>query len=186
MVLVFHAGFWAVPGPEYIDFQCNPAASWMRTIIESACLVCVNVFVMISGWFGIKTSIKGLCNFIFQCLFFVLGIYLFAVLSGYDNFSLGSFAKAILLIKCNWFIRAYLALFLISPILNIFAEHSSKRLFRFTLIAFFIFQTIYGYTHATLFIGDGYTAWSFIGLYLLARYLKKYQHEIGVRICGGG
>jgi surface polysaccharide O-acyltransferase-like enzyme len=48
--------------------------------IKAFSLVAVNVFVMISGWFGIKFSFSGLYSFIFQVLLFTLLCYAISIL----------------------------------------------------------------------------------------------------------
>ena len=41
----------------------------------SATFVCVNMFVLLSGWYGIRTRWEKLRSFIFQVLFFSVSIY---------------------------------------------------------------------------------------------------------------
>lgn len=42
--------------------------------IDGFSIVAVNVFVLISGWYGIKFRIKGLYSFLFQVFFYYLGL----------------------------------------------------------------------------------------------------------------
>lgn len=172
LVLIVHADFWALEGPKTGDFVLSPANAWTRTIIESIAIVCVNVFVLISGWFGIKFSARGLSNFIFQCAYFLFGIYIFLLITGQVQLSLKGIAGCLCLTKANWFIRAYVGLYILAPVLNAFIECATKTLYRNVLILFFLFQTIYGCSNAAAFIEGGYSTFSFIGLYLLARYVK--------------
>lgn len=47
------------------------------------------------------------------------------------------------------------------------------------MICFFILQTLYGWiSNATSFIASGYSAYSFIGLYLLGRFIKVHRPSI--------
>lgn len=73
-----------------------------------------------------------------------------------------------------WFITSYAALYILAPILNNFIDNNSQNTIKNTLFAFFIFQTIWGWTGAAKFVEFGYSSFSFIGLYLLARYLHAY------------
>ena len=41
----------------------------LRMLFESLAIVCVNVFVLISGWFGIRPKWKSVTNFLFQVFF---------------------------------------------------------------------------------------------------------------------
>lgn len=177
LVLVVHADFWALGGPTAEDFSLNPLSAVTRTIIESISIVCVNVFILISGWFGIKPSLKGFCNFVFQCAFFLFGIYAIMLVTGYAQLSYKGIAGCLCLTSANWFIRAYVGLYILAPILNTFIDKSSKRTIELFLITFFIFQTIWGWSGAAKFFEQGYSTFSFIGLYILARYTRQYANK---------
>ena len=88
-----------------------------------------------------------------------------------------------------WFIKAYLGLYFLSPILNVFVEKVDQKYYRDILILLYIFQTIYGWfsIDGAAWIAGGYSTFSFICLYLLGRYIKKYGDTINVgryfRIC---
>ena len=175
MVLALHADFFAIGAPDVEAFHDTPLSAFTRLLIEMMSIVSVNVFVMISGWFGIKPSLKGFANFLFQCLFFLVGIYAVGLLSGSVSLSAKGVASCLTLSSgYNWFIRAYLGLYVLSPILNAFLEHCSKRQLEYVLIAFYTFQTFYGFIGNVDFFCSGYSTFSFIGLYLLSRYLRLY------------
>lgn len=175
LVLIVHADFWTLGPPSTEDFSTSPINAWTRTIIESISIVCVNVFILISGWFGIRFSVKGLLNFIFQCAYFLFGIYFVMVASGCVSFSIKGLAECLCLTSVNWFIKAYAALYILTPMLNAFVDKASRKQFRNLLILFFTFQTIWGWTGAAAWVMFGYSAFSFIGLYLLARYIRLYD-----------
>lgn len=178
LVLIVHADFWSLGQPSYEDLVGNPANGFTRVLFECISIVCVNVFVMISGWFGIKPSWKGLLGFIFQCAYFFILIFIFLFILGIINFSLRNVASLFALTKFDWFIKAYIGLYILSPILNSFIKGATKRSLEIFLISFYLFQTIYGWSETAYFITRGYSTFSFIGLYILARYLKLYKHNI--------
>ena len=178
LILVVHADFWALGSPSPQEIHDFPTASTTRFLIESISICAVNVFIMISGWFGIHPKAKSLFNFLFQCAFFLFGIYLVKVLLT-GKVSGEGIKGCLLLLKHNWFIKAYLMLYIFSPILNEFVEHTTKRAFKLILICFFLFQTIYGWcSEGVEWFKNGYSAISFMGLYLLMRYLHKYPSLI--------
>lgn len=185
LVLVVHADCWTLGFPENADFIEEPLQSFTKVVIESAAIVCVNVFVLISGWFGIKPSIKGLSNFIFQCIYFLFGIYMVLILIGKTDLSFQGIAYCLCLSEWNWFIKAYATLYILSPILNAFVAKASKKEFASVLLVFFIFQTVYGWSGAAKFVEGGYSSFSFIGLYLLSKYVKTYGLKF-VTHWGGG
>lgn len=146
---------------------------FFQVIIESISVVCVNIFVLISGWFGIRPTFRGLFAFIFQCIYFLSGTYIVTCSIGISEFSLTGLKGCLFLLpSTNWFLRAYIGLYILSPILNIFLDKiSNKGLLQF-LIVFYVFQTVYGCTNISEFINWGYSTFSFIGLYCLARYVR--------------
>ena len=177
LVLVVHADFYSLsmPTPEQVYTSAAPSA--LKFLIESLSVVCVNCFVLLSGWFGIRPSIKGFGNFIFQCGFFLFGIYAVCLIGGWVQLSVKGIASLFLLIDpYDWFIKAYIGLYILSPVLNAFIEHASRKQLKHTLVLFFVFQTLYGWIASRgAFFMDGYSAISFIGLYLLARYTNLYK-----------
>lgn len=187
LILTVHADYWSLGAPSTEECVDNPTASVTRIFIEAIAILSVNTFVLISGWFSIKPSAKGFCNFIFQCVFFFFGIYAVMIIIGLQTLSLEGIRIALMLTPKNWFVKAYIGLYILSPVLNYFCEKASRKQFRVLLICFFVFQTIYGCSGAATFIESGYSTFSFIGLYLLARYLSIYRPGVcnrgGVFVC---
>lgn len=174
LTLVVHADCWSLGGPTNQEFANHPINAFTRTFFEALSIVCVNVLVLISGWFGIKPSVKGFSSFIFQCAFFLFGIYAVMLVTGYAQLSVKGIAGCLCLTADNWFIKAYIALYILSPLLNKFVETTSKRQLGLILIFFYIFSTIYGWTGRAAFIEYGYSCFSFIGLYLLSAFTRRY------------
>ena len=184
LVLVVHATFYSTGVTTAEDFACNPVSSFTKVSIRSLSIVCVNVFVLISGWFGIRAGVKGLANFAFQCAFLIFGIYAVMLAAGAASFSFRELAACMCLSDDYWFIPAYVGLYILSPALNLLAENTSRRKIKYILIAFFTFQTIWGWIGNVRYIADGYSCFSFAGLYLLARYVRLYGGS-RVKACGG-
>ena len=178
LVLLVHADFFSLGAPTVNEIQSNSLDSFLRIFFEAISIVCVNVFVLISGWFGIKPSFKGLCNFIYQCLFFLTGLYIVTLLIGVNELSLKGLAGCVFATKLNWFIKAYLLLYILSPVLNSFIKATTKRTFKLVIIAFFLFTCTYGWIDAAVFMNQGYSTLFFIGLYLLARYIRLYSSSV--------
>ena len=179
LVIGVHANFLALGEPTKQVLLESPFAETMRTFADMLCIVCVNVFVMISGWFGIRPSVKGVSNFLFQIIFFMVGTYCVTCLCGIYHLSLGGIAQCLLLLPNNWFVKAYLLLYVLSPVLNAYVSTADHHVQRAVLMAFFGFQFIYGWTFpGTDSFDRGYTTLSFIGLYLLMQYIRKSENKI--------
>lgn len=178
-VLIVHADFQALGEPNNIELLKQPLLASSKIIFESFAIVAVNSFVLISGWFGINFSWKGLSKLLFQCLFFFFGIYITLIIAGYENLSISGIMKCLMLSNNAWFVKCYLGLFIISPVLNEFIKTVNRQTFRKILIIFYTFQTIYGWVSPEVnFIQHGYSTWSFIGLYLLGRYLNIFKPKL--------
>lgn len=179
LVLVVHAGFFSLQAPTPETFHQSPASSTGLLFFQSLSIGCVNMFVLLSGWFGIRPKVKSFFNFVFQCLFFLIGIYLVCLASGLAELSLRGIAACFVLLKWNWFIKAYIGLYILAPVLNAYVEHSSRSQLGWTLVCFYLFQTIYAWVaNAAEFFMTGYSTLSFIGLYLLARYVRCYPSRL--------
>ncbi len=69
MVLVLHVDSLANGRPAPEDISSAPFPSFLRIMFEVMCVGCVDLFVLISGWFGIKANRRSLGAFVFQVVF---------------------------------------------------------------------------------------------------------------------
>ncbi len=174
-VLMLHANFLALGPATSGEAAANPLSCGMRIFFQSLAIGAVDIFVLLSGWFGIRPKLKSFGSLIFQCLFFSIGIYAFCVLAGISPLLKIDIAKALYIVPGLWFVPAYLLLYVLSPMLNTFIEHSSKQQLRAVIIGFFVIQSMYAWVFWGVgFFVRGYSTISFIGLYLLARYVRLY------------
>lgn len=178
LVLMVHADFFSLGIPSHDLMLASPGQFTFRVLVEFLSILCVDIFVVISGWFSIRLSVRGCCNYLWQCLYFSAGIYAVMLLCGIVSLSPGGILGIFYLDKGVWFVKAYLALMILAPVLNAFVDRASRKQMETVLIAFFIFQTIFSFRGAAEFIQAGYSTFSFIGLYLLARYMRIYRHNI--------
>lgn len=179
-VLIVHTDFGALGFPDKEELTATPLYSTIRTLIEFIAIVAVNVFVLISGWFGITFKWRGLCNLLFQCFFFFSVItFSLAALGKLDVTNWGALYKCLMFSDNAWFVKCYIGMYIFAPIMNAFVESADRLIFKRVLICFFVFQSLYGwFSNGAAFIEEGYSAFSFMGLYLLARYIHIYQPEI--------
>lgn len=144
--------------------------------LKSLCYVCVNCFVLISGYFGIKWRSKSFSKLIYTIILYsVIALFLGKWLSGYDDLpslpaNMGFAAETF---TTRWFIGAYLCLYIIAPVLNAFIEKlSQKELGRF-LLCFYAFSTVFGWFLKSDNFNEGMSELSLLGLYLTGAYLRK-------------
>lgn len=172
-ILFIHANFWSIGKPAVNDFSMNPADAWCRALFEAAGIIAVNCFVFISGWFGIHFKLRGLVNFLFQCLFFYVGTTVIMTLAGICDFTRIVIART--LFVDNWYILSYVLLLIMSPVLNAFIENASRKTYRLSLILFWGFALTFGYFSPVSTFSGGYSPIFFMGLYLLVRYIRIYK-----------
>lgn len=176
LVLYVHAAFPSVGAPDAAHFAGSPLDAAANVLAESLAAVCVNVFVMISGWFGIRPKVRSAAGFLFQCFFLIFLINCVGWATGPVRPDMKAWADCFLLADGYWFPKAYLMLYLAAPALNALTEKASRRQLRTLLALFFLFQTSHGFlVRATDWFAGGYSPVSFFGLYLLTRYVRLYQ-----------
>lgn len=180
LVMVVHADFRALGVPSVSDFGDETYRTVMRLVIESLSIVCVNTFVLLSGWFGIRFRFERMVEFLFQIFFFLLIGFGIAVATVPDQaISHRGMANLLLLGEWDyWFVKCYLLMYFFAPVMNSFVEHSTERQLRTFLIVFYVFQTVYGLVGGAEWFKLGYSGLSFMGLYLLARYIRLYPNRL--------
>lgn len=132
-----------------------------------------------------KTNYQGrrgthLPSFFWGALILILGVILNVPLQLKSVLQVFYFGAA------YWFIPAYLLLYILSPILNQFIENSNPHTIFATLFSFFVFEFALGWEIDFAKFDGGLTTISFIGLYLLARYVRLYSNKLSslsVRHC---
>lgn len=174
-VLVLHAGYMVFGKPAPAGIREEPFAAALPIFTETATIVAVDVFVLISGWFGLRASLAGAVRLLFQCIFIALAVLsMSAVLVVADGCAPPT-AKAIYDSFFNyWFLWSYLILYVISPVLNAYAERAGKRHFGWLLASFYLVQTLTDFLAFSDDFQSGHSALSFAGLYLLARYVRLH------------
>lgn len=180
LVMIVHADFRALGVPSVADFGDDSFRTILRLVFESLSIICVNTFVLLSGWFGIRFRFERLFEFLFQVFFFLLIGLAIAIITVPDQaLSLRGLANLLLLGEWDyWFVKCYLLMYIFAPVMNSFVEHSTEQQLRTFLIVFYAFQTVYGLVGGAEWFRLGYSGLSFMGLYLLARYIRLYPNRL--------
>lgn len=179
LVLATHACYVSLDPPTHADIETSFVSSFMRSLSESLSDVGVNTFVLISGWYGIRSKFSRFVGFIFQIYFIEILLYvimrLFALT---DPININGLIDLFLFrYGTYWFVKAYIVLFLFAPVLNAFVDNCSRVQLKYFLISFYIAQTIYGFYNNLGWFSSGYSPLSFMGLYVLARYMRLYPNR---------
>ena len=70
LVLLVHANFLSLGAPSAGEIFYSPVSSFFRFFVEALAIICVNVFILITGWFGIRPKVSRFCALIFQVFFY--------------------------------------------------------------------------------------------------------------------
>ena len=176
MVLVIHYNVGTNGQTTHEMVMSEPLKFVGIASLKSLSFICVNCFIIISGYFGIRWKRKSLCNYLFQIAFWGGMIHIIAVGLGMANFSIKHLADNMLLflVHGNWFFASYLALYMLAPIMNAYIEKVETRQLGWMVLAFYSFQTLFGWIFKNCIeFSQGLTFVSFMGLYLLGAYLKR-------------
>lgn len=144
---------------------------WFRMIN----LTGVDIFVLISGYFAIRPRVNSVISLFFQGIFFSVGMYALWVLTKQTDFSLGELSMHLKPMKVYWFFGCYVWLVLLAPVLNRYVESATKREFGVFLAVYYFFVCgMEWWMSASAELQRGYSVLGFVGLYLLARYVRLH------------
>ena len=118
MVVALHATFETFGYARASAVQAHPG-SWLGIITTaSACLGSVDLFVLITGWFGTTFRPKGALKLVLQVAYISIIMTLFAWLM---DFKLPTKVMDYFRpLWSYWFVCSYLVLYLLTPVFNAF------------------------------------------------------------------
>lgn len=154
---------YEIPNPEYAQ---------LYTALLPTLHIGVILFVLISGYFGIKSTWKGLISLLMVVIVYNLPFVL------YSGIGHGHWMERLMFITNTpyWFIRCYLYLYLVASFINKAIDKLSMRERVGALVAFGIISIYFGCTEGDIALQDGKNLVNFIFLYLLGNTLKV-SHE---------
>lgn len=194
MVIVMHflreSNSLPVPGEGSLTL-----GSFGAVFLEALCIGAVNVYVLISGYFGSGQGLRLSRVLAFPCQvwFYSLLIPVFLAALGIPTLmsELGVYGliQYVLPLEAEsyWFATAYFLLLLLMPFLNSATEHLSQRQFRLTLgVLLLIACGVKSICPIHLsFDRYGYDVFWFICLYLTGAYFRKYGAKTVERMAAG-
>lgn len=161
--------------------NATPTNQAVLTIANALFLPSVNIFVFVSAYLinkkG-KASWKNYLKLYGQILFYTLLTYTLACLLKFETFSLKVLIKNFLPISYPvfWFAKAYLVMYLISPLLLKITQNMQKKEYLITIIISLIIITICSYFKKISFLPleSGFNAIWFAVLFIFAGYQAKF------------
>lgn len=181
-MLIVHLNGWMAGGlVDWSDANITLLHKVTQLIIQSLCVVCVNCFLIISGWYGLNLKFASIWKMWVLLFSIYVPFYLLTCIFGRTDFSIFTLIKNILAFPCeSYFVQNYVMLMFISPVLNSFIEKHGVRyltIFSLTLFAIeAIMESIF--QNQSLHIKDGYSLFHFITMYFLARTAYMHRNRI--------
>lgn len=160
-------------------------------LMDSFCLVGVNVFVLISGWFGIRPNKKSFLRFYLMCAFYAGVLYLIDLYARGSHINRWCLYNTIFPISHNpgwWFVPCYLMLYLLSPLLNKAIDNMGRKEMLMVLAVLMIINVYFGFYRQMGVNKNGYNLNNFIFLYFIGRILSRsgISKNKRIRVYAGG
>lgn len=173
-----HTGMLLVPG------EGADGGRIFGTLMESLCIVAVNVYVLISGYFLTESGfqVKRLLVLLSQILFYsllipliMMGTGMFSPENGEGIYGLLSYLFPVQT-EHYWFATSYVMMYLFSPVLNAAVKHMGKRQLQITIAGLLVVFCLLKSILPVRFVTDrfGYDFGWFLCVYLIAAYIRLY------------
>ena len=177
-IMLGHSHYSFSSLPDSATISIHPIASFLDLFFRSITVIGVNIFIAISGWYGIKFRIEGFLKYIFQVFFISICTYCVMFACGMASFSKDAIMQTLTFYDGYWFVVGYMGLYIFSPLLNSFIEHSAKKEFQLLLFCIFLFQSYYSWLSSWYDYFGGYSIFLFMLIYLVSAYVRKYSPRL--------
>lgn len=148
----------------------------------SICQVCVNCFVMLSGYYLVKSTfrISKLITLWIEVVFYALIFKVIFMATGGIPFSLKSLVSCFLPVITGryWFVTIYFGLYLVSPFLNKMINSLTERdLKQFNILLFILFSVMNSIhpSFKGMNSGGGWGLAWFVVLYFIVAWIRLYD-----------
>lgn len=141
-------------------------------------LVGVNLFVLISGYFGINFKWKSIVNLILLVSFYSLISFIFSILFFDEDIQLIKIANIFLPISHNgyyWFIADYAFLFLLSPIITTALKSMTDKQFMVIFGVLTYINCISGWFFNNDINMNGYNTMHLIYIYIVGHFICRFN-----------
>lgn len=181
MIVLLHMGTHGLSSYVNIPTFLAGKNGYLYDFIRSLSIVAVNLYILISGYFLSKSAFKLKKSlYIFgETGFFSALLYIICSWLGYTHFTSGSFFHFFFSVFLGdyWFVTVYFVLYCLSPYLNKLIDNLNKPEHLKLLLLLFLLTSVWQFFYPIINFGvvDGYGLISFLFLYILAAYIRKYH-----------
>lgn len=142
--------------------------------------VCINVFVLISGYYGINLRVKSFLNLTGMVLFYSLVSSLLNIVVFMGGVNINHIISAFLPISHNyfyWFISCYLILMLLSPLINKGLHVLSNRQLLLIIGVLVYINCITGWLFKNGINSNGFNTMQMIFMYVVGYGIHRFEVE---------
>lgn len=150
MVIILHA---MDKGHNLVSlYEADNVTKWVAWLLESFSVCAVNVFMLISGYFCVKSRFRigKMIDLVCQTIFYSFGAFLVCRLFhiGTADTGIYDYLKYIFPVHMNlyWFVTVYIVIYMLSPLLNKAINNMSKeqlgRVIVLLLVCVCIFKSV--------------------------------------------
>lgn len=174
--------------------NCSTLMYYYVRFTYALCMVCVNIYVMLSGYFMVtaKFKLNKLVTLWMEASFYSFVLKLVFMLIGKETFSVVSLVSCFFPILTGryWFLTIYVGLYLVSPFLNILIQNLDKKQHGLLNICLFLIMSVWTSIHpaiAGMNSGGGWGLAWFVVLYIAAAWLRLYykpNHKCALWLIG--
>lgn len=170
MILIHH---FVVHGSPYSVRFMEEGLGWQNAFVFYG----VNLFVLISGFYGIKVRWRSFLSllitlFLFAMVDFLLKCGFGWYQHGFDASDLTGMVRVLIHpFKKYWFISCYLVLYIFAPVINLGLKHATKAQLR-TIVLIAMGYCIYGGLVFDYAVSRGYEIAQFMLLYITGYWLN--------------
>ena len=161
----------------HISYHAQKGELDSHNYITAFCITGVNLFILISGYFGIKTSWKNLLTLVSTIAFYsIVTIALkWSITDTPPDINSIKDLFAPLRESRWWFINCYFILMLLSPIINLALSKSTKQQYIYLLGTLLFISCIQGFCFGNSINSNGYNTFQFVTIYVLGDAINRFD-----------
>lgn len=180
-VLIVHFNGWFLgdwPLPEY-DVDNPSLFRTGQTVISALVIICVNMFVIISGYFGIKLKLSSVVKLYIYLALIYIPLYLVRFVTTHEFIMTDFLQKWLVISQAGYFIQCYFMLMILSPVLNAFIYKYGRDSLKW-VVMFWALEFWFGCMTDVEELGynQGYSVIHFVLMYMIARCIRLYEDDI--------
>ena len=180
-VLIVHFNGWFLGDWPLPDYDVNNPTLFRtgQMIISAAVIICVNMFVIISGYFGIKLKLSSVVKLYVYLALIYVPLYLVRFVSTHEFILVDFLEKWLVISHAGYFIQCYFMLMILSPVLNAFIDKFGRDSLKWVLL-FWGLEFWFGCIMDVEELGynRGYSVIHFVLMYMIARCIRFYEDDI--------